>query len=167
MLSIKLYADAMPEFNPISHVSIDEYIQVIGSVNNKEVKGLESVRDQIDALFNAPIEEQLSDLICSLSEIEEAKETILKLNTYYESADLDSLYNLSFDSENNNNIACPISKESKHAILDNRNNNWLKKLPLLLKNNSNLIAVGALHLTGEEGLLNQLSKMGYKIEAVK
>lgn len=32
---------------------------------------------------------------------------------------------------------------------------------------SNLIAVGALHLVGEDGLLIQLSNMGYTVEAVK
>ena len=63
--------------------------------------------------------------------------------------------------------ACPMSEEKKEKMLDDRNQAWLKKIPGLLKTNSNLIVVGAGHLPGKEGLLYQLAKMGYLVEPVK
>jgi uncharacterized protein YbaP (TraB family) len=36
-----------------------------------------------------------------------------------------------------------------------------------MKEKSNLIAVGALHLAGEDGILNQLAAKGYTVEPVK
>ncbi|GHT71951.1 hypothetical protein FACS189455_4730 [Bacteroidia bacterium] len=57
--------------------------------------------------------------------------------------------------------------EGDYQINKARNDAWMKKLPGLMKDKSSFIAVGALHLVGEEGLLNQLEKAGYKVEAVK
>jgi uncharacterized protein YbaP (TraB family) len=51
-------------------------------------------------------------------------------------------------------------------ILTQRNNNWLKKLPVLMKEGTCFIAVGALHLAGPIGLVNQLRKAGYTVKAV-
>ncbi|GAB6008029.1 TraB/GumN family protein [Dysgonomonas reticulitermitis] len=59
------------------------------------------------------------------------------------------------------------SQKAQNAINKDRNDKWLLKLPQIMKEKSNLIAVGALHLAGEEGLLYQLAKMGYKIQAVE
>jgi hypothetical protein len=43
----------------------------------------------------------------------------------------------------------------------------MKKLPGLMREGSQFIAVGALHLPMEDGLLNQLQKMGYTVESIK
>lgn len=47
-----------------------------------------------------------------------------------------------------------------------RNQTWAKKLPTLIETAPSFIAVGALHLPGEEGLINLLRAQGYQIEAV-
>jgi uncharacterized protein YbaP (TraB family) len=49
-------------------------------------------------------------------------------------------------------------------LLDDRNNNWMKKLPALMKDKSQFIAVGALHLAGPVGLVYQLRKAGYTVK---
>ena len=51
------------------------------------------------------------------------------------------------------------ANQFSHNGLDIRNSNWAKKLPDLLENEEpTLIAVGAAHLGGEQGLLNLLQK---------
>ena len=52
------------------------------------------------------------------------------------------------------------------AMVDNRNREWVKKLPALFKEDSNFVAVGALHLAGKNGLVNLLRKEGFLVEAV-
>ena len=51
------------------------------------------------------------------------------------------------------------------ALLVQRNNDWIDKIESLLNTKEKeFILVGALHLAGEEGLISQLSDLGYKIE---
>lgn len=169
MLALKLYTEVDPAYNPMAHKSIDEYVQETGVQAGKNIAGLETAQDQIDALYMDPIADQLNDLICTFKEMNLAKEAIVKLNELYANYDLNGMYDLSFDTEKGleGQSSCPMSKEKKHLILDKRNNNWLEKLPTLFKADSNMIVVGALHLAGKEGLLSQLEKMGYTVEAVK
>jgi uncharacterized protein YbaP (TraB family) len=52
-------------------------------------------------------------------------------------------------------------------FLDGRNKIWMEKLPSIIQKAPSFIAVGALHLVRESGLINQLQKMGYTVEPVK
>ena len=48
--------------------------------------------------------------------------------------------------------------------MTDRNRRWLPQLEELLRANDNsLVVVGALHLVGQEGLLDLLRKKGYQI----
>jgi uncharacterized protein YbaP (TraB family) len=42
----------------------------------------------------------------------------------------------------------------------------MKKLPKLMSEQPLFVAVGALHLTGESGLMNQLRKKGYTLTPI-
>jgi len=52
-------------------------------------------------------------------------------------------------------------------LLKERNSSWIEKIPELISNQSTMIAVGALHLCGKDGLINLLREKGYKLEVVK
>ena len=58
------------------------------------------------------------------------------------------------------------SEKTKKQILDDRNLNWIKQIPELIKLNSIFIAVGAGHLGGEYGIINLLRKEGYTVKPV-
>jgi len=51
--------------------------------------------------------------------------------------------------------------------LDERNNNWINQLPGMMEKQSLFVAVGALHLVGNSGLVNQLSRLGYTVKPLK
>ena len=57
--------------------------------------------------------------------------------------------------------------EYKSALVIERNNAWMLKIPALINQDPTLIAVGAMHLTGDLGLINQLRKMGYTVKPVE
>ncbi|MBB4034667.1 hypothetical protein GGR21_000554 [Dysgonomonas hofstadii] len=165
LYTITLYTKIYPGFNPMSHEAIDAYVQRIAKEKEKPVLGLESVEDQIYALFDAtPLKEQAEALVCAVGQQDDAKEQLDELNRLYHKGDLMGMYNFSF---NNPDDECQASQEQQDALLKDRNNKWMEKLPAILKDKSNLIAVGALHLAGEEGILYQLAKLGYKVEPVK
>jgi uncharacterized protein YbaP (TraB family) len=163
--TITLYTKLYPEFNPMPHEAIDSYVQRIAKENGKSVLGLESVDDQIYALFEAePLKDQAESLVCSIKTRDLAKDQLDKLNAYYKAGDLTGMYNMAF---NNPDEPCKVSQAQQNAINRDRNDKWVEKLPAIMEDNSNLIAVGALHLAGEEGILNQLATKGYTVEPVK
>ena len=163
--TITLYTKLYPEFNPMSHEPIDLYVQRIAKESGKEVSGLESIDDQIYAMFDSePLKVQAVALACAVSESGEMKTQLDKMNAYYKEGKLIDMYDLSF---NNPDEKCKMSQSQKNALVKDRNDKWMLKIPQIIKAKSSLIAVGALHLPGEEGILYQLSKLGYKVEVVK
>ena len=58
-------------------------------------------------------------------------------------------------------------EERNKLIFDERNNYWMKKIPDLIEENSCFIAVGAGHLGGERGIINQLRELGYTVNRIK
>ena len=166
LYALMLYQRIYPGFNPQEHEAIDSYVQRIATEKGKTVLGLETVEDQIFALFDAePLKTQAQDLVCVTGvSVEINKEILTALDAAYRAANLSEMYRVSL---NNPNDPCPTSQTHKDVILKKRNDKWLEKLPQIMKDHPTLIAVGALHLAGKEGLLYQLSKMGYRVEPVK
>ena len=57
--------------------------------------------------------------------------------------------------------------EFMKALLDQRNADWLTKLPEILKNGTTFVAVGALHLPGQNGIIEGLKRLGYTVTPVR
>jgi len=165
MCSQIIYSMVDSTFNPATHESIDFYLQRIAREAGKPTIGLETADDQIVAIYESEsLKRQAENLICGLENVELSKEAIILLNQYYKERSLSKIYALSF---NNEKDPCPPSERQIKALNEDRNNKWLKKLPLIMKEKSSLVAVGVLHLTGKEGLLYQLYGMGYDVELVE
>ena len=62
---------------------------------------------------------------------------------------------------------CDALPGEEDVLIYNRNKAWAEKLPAIMKAAPTFVAVGALHLPGEKGLLNLLKRQGYTVEAVK
>ncbi len=56
--------------------------------------------------------------------------------------------------------------ERNRLIIDERNKYWMKKIPDLINETSCFIAIGAGHLGGEKGIINQLRELGYNVVRV-
>ena len=165
LYTITLFSKMSPDYNPATHEAMDIYLQKEAHGKGKTIKGLETLEDQIEVLFNAtPLKDQAESLVCTVSNPDFSKELLLSLNAYYSAGLLDKMYALSFA---NTNDPCPAPEEWMEALNKKRNDKWMKVLPEYIKEKSSLVAVGALHLAGEEGLLSQLKKLGYTVEAVK
>ncbi|MBV8391009.1 MAG: TraB/GumN family protein, partial [Mucilaginibacter sp.] len=52
-------------------------------------------------------------------------------------------------------------------LLKNRNIKWIKEMPEIMQKQATFIAVGAAHLVGDYGLINQLRLKGYIVKAIK
>jgi uncharacterized protein YbaP (TraB family) len=56
--------------------------------------------------------------------------------------------------------------ELKAAMLDDRNQRWLQRLPALWNRGGVVVAVGAGHLPGKQGLIEGLRRMGYQVQPI-
>ena len=59
-----------------------------------------------------------------------------------------------------------IEQRSRRCLLEDRNARWIGQLETLFQDGPCLVAVGAVHLVGPEGLLAALRRDGYKVEAM-
>ena len=145
---------------------LDAYIQQVAVEKQKPVIGLETAEHQIYVLFeSSSLQHQADALLCGIktAEGENLEAGMLtelkKLEALYDSADFNEIIKLTKEN--------PCANTNSDNLLNKaRNDAWMLKLPELMRK-STFIAVGALHLVGEEGLLNQLEKAGYTVEAVK
>ena len=165
LMAIRLMAEAMPGFNPLGHVSIDQYVQNTAQENGKKVIGLETALDQIQAMFYSDsLDKQAKDLLCALANLDRGRESVGQLNTAYAEGNLYEAYRITFDEQEN---PCQTSEEWMQNINRNRNDRWMEQLPAIFAGGPSFVAVGMLHLCGEEGLLYRLDQLGYTVSAVK
>ena len=125
------------------------------------VYGLETIDDQLKMLLRSiPIERQAEILVETIRNSKNIKKENERLDSLYTSGDLNALYNMLVEEEDMN-------EAEKFLLVDERNHDWLPKIEKHIKQEPCFIAVGALHLPGNDGLINLLRKAGYKVKAVK
>jgi uncharacterized protein YbaP (TraB family) len=158
VLAAAMPADVKAKIDKYKGTAMDMYFINEARAKNKTVTGLESLQEQVDILVGKPIDEQVVDLKKYIGKIDEADTVTSKIVDLYFAQDLAGLWAVSAD-----------NKEfigDMKRLLDDRNNAWMKKLPALMKEKSQFIAVGALHLAGPVGLVYQLRKAGYTVTPI-
>lgn len=160
---VMAYVKHIGKFNP--QEQLDTFFQSQATQNGKKVDGLETAEFQFNLLFNgSSLQRQAQLLMCTLNNIDTEVENLKKLTNAYMKQDLSTMLQISEERKGNQ---CDSSPSEEDAMIYNRNKSWAEKLPAIMKAAPTFVAVGALHLSGEKGLLNLLKKQGYKVEPVK
>jgi len=142
----------------------DSYFQLVADEKGKKVVGIETVDQQIAVLYgNGTLERQADILVETIQHKDRILNEMIQLTKLYKAGKIDALVDLS---KGHNNVS-DMTEQEYAKLVDNRNVEWLKKLPVYMKESSSFIAVGALHLGGKNGLIKQLQKAGYKVKAVE
>lgn len=158
MIAATMAQQAMPGFNPAEQ--LDSWFQLQGKAAGKKIIPLETVEQQATLLFDTtPISYQAEALVELLKDPSEALENTKALTEAYNNQDLDKMLKLSEDEDEH--------PEFMIALLDKRNADWLTKLPAIFKEGPTFVAVGALHLAGDKGIVEGLRKLGYKVTPMK
>jgi uncharacterized protein YbaP (TraB family) len=138
----------------------DSYFQLVAVQKDKKVIGLENLDQQIKFLFGSTdYKRQARVLVETVRRKNEMLKDMLQLNKLYKSGKIDQLVELS---KGKGNIT-DMTEEEYAIMVDNRNADWVTKLPQIIQESSSFIAVGALHLGGKNGLIKLLQKKGYKV----
>jgi hypothetical protein len=164
IISVTLYQRYYPSLS--SGEGLDQHFQEEALKHSRPVVGLETTEDQIFALLELQsIERQAEMLSCMVKHPEMLKEQMDEIQAAYHAQDLDALWRL-YTRETPDD-PCPTTEEEKDALNSDRNSKWLEQLPAIMAERSSFIAVGSLHLPGEEGLISGLRDQGYTVESVR
>lgn len=130
----------------------------------KEVTGLETMVDQINAMASLPIEFHIKGLVETLklgNKLEDLFETMIVM---YERGDTGMVWPLF------RQMQPPGTEQDtdgyaafEEALIDTRNVTMADHAEPIIDKGNAFIAVGALHLPGEKGLVEMLRKRGYTV----
>jgi uncharacterized protein YbaP (TraB family) len=141
--------------------AVDLLFQNKAKKNKKSVIGLETLKQQMDMMFNSiPLKRQAEIMVKDVKEKVKNIELLKKMNEAYLSGNLTKI-------ENINNEDDDMTIDEKKIMIYNRNTDWMKQIPTLFSKQSCFLAVGCMHLVGKTGLIDQLKKAGYTVEGIE
>lgn len=139
---------------------LDGYFAERGKKEGKTITELETIEEQMNMLFNTSTnEEQANQLKYFLRNKAVVIQQGNDLMASWFNHDLDKMYAITLEG------LAVFGNENDY--LSKRNDQWMKVLPGLFKNESQFVAVGAVHLAGPDGLVKQLQDLGYTLTPIK
>ena len=126
----------------------------------KKINGLETAEFQASLFDSIPYEQQAKDLVNYIDSMDYYKKSTLQLVEVYRNQDLDKIDSLTRAGEAGMSNYIDL-------LLFGRNRKWVDSLQNILPSRSVLVAVGAGHLPGEQGLISLLRKKGYVVSPVR
>lgn len=146
---------------------LDAKLAVDAKDEGKELVGLESVTEQLSAMASLPMDLHIRGLVDTLKlgdRINDVIETMVVLYKTGETGMFWPLFHAVMPSEDGDTSAYA---EFDEAIVKARNRLMAERAVPIIEKGSAFIAVGALHLPGEEGLVELLRTAGYQVTAVE
>ncbi|RCR67317.1 TraB/GumN family protein [Larkinella punicea] len=157
MLSLAYVQKESDTLNSFTGLPLDLYFASDGRKRQKTVSALETMEEQMAFLFDHdPVEKQAQNLVEMVKEKDDMHDMSKSVTELYLKQDLQGMWKMNEKSGN--------TFGNMTYLLDERNHNWMKRLPGLMASRPTFVAVGALHLPGPQGLVELLKKEGYQVE---
>lgn len=137
---------------------LDLYLYNKAKDAKKKIIGIETVQEQLNALGSMSYKEQAEMLVEEIDSFNQNSTTGKQEVSYYLNQNLDSL------AANDDDTQKP-EKFYKALVLD-RNERMANRIAEFIKKESTFIAIGALHLPGDKGVIELLRKKGFRVEPV-
>jgi len=158
--------------------SMDGFILLIGYQNNKKICFMETLEDigrkatEFDSLgYVMDLHYQAKMLQNTLRHPNSTRSFVNQMKKYYFKQ---ALTQLSIDSltkqlklEDTPQIIRDYFKYMNDVLIVTRNEEWMSNIIPMIHEDCSLIAVGALHLIGPDGLIAKLRDRGYKVEPMR
>jgi uncharacterized protein len=153
---------SMPRQNP--EEILDNVLFRIAAQQKKPVHQLESVDEQVEAFEGLPEADQVAMLLHTLEHHDSLPQMREKLLDAYLQRDLAAMWRIS--GEGGDDQSKRLRQSFMRRLLDERNTRMAERMQPRLRAGNAFIAVGALHLYGENGLLSLLAQRGYQLTRV-
>jgi uncharacterized protein YbaP (TraB family) len=126
---------------------------------------LETVEEQLDAFTGYSDREQIDMLMLTLASIAEIDGYYARMKAAYLADDMAALQTLA--DEGFALMEPSLARRHEKKLVIDRNHRMAKRLAPLLEQGGAFVAIGALHLPGEDGVLNLLAAQGYRVTALR
>jgi uncharacterized protein YbaP (TraB family) len=131
--------------------------------NGATVAGLESLKEQMDIFSEMDLADQariLADVVCHY---ELVAADLQQMKSLYLKRDLAGLYvygqRYSFEDDS-------VYDEISERLVSDRNSLMAERIGRVLEKGAVFVAIGAMHLPGEDGVLNLLEQAGYRVTRI-
>lgn len=141
---------------------LDQYLIGRAEAAGKPTAGLETLQAQLDALDSTPIAEQVIGLEDFIDRPQEMPSTLAGLHQAWRDGDVERLDALTRQD------MLETTPETYRLLNVDRNDRWVPALRSMLDRADEdvLVVVGALHLLGDDGVVEKLRAAGYEVERV-
>jgi uncharacterized protein YbaP (TraB family) len=145
---------------------LDQKIAADAAAEGKQVKGLETLAEQLQAMAELPIEFHLKSLIETLELGGKMNDVVETMTDIYLSGDIGmTMPMLKTVSPEGSDEDSDYAAFEQRIILDRNKVMAERAAPILAKGNV-FMAVGALHLPGKDGVIELLRQQGFTVTAV-
>ncbi|MFO0690816.1 MAG: TraB/GumN family protein [Myxococcota bacterium] len=141
--------------------------QVFAEVGARPITGLETFEEQLRMLDELPYPLQDAMLRDTLARLDESAASLEELADAWRTGDEATLARVAREGVDE----LPALEAVYERLLGERNRRWVKQLRTALEDSTRagetvFVAVGALHLVGEDGLVALLRDAGYRVERI-
>lgn len=160
-LSLMLGISQQMGFRP--EQGLDQYLMQQAIAGGKPTGGLESIDTQLQVLDSTPMDEQIVSLKEFLDKPTEMPGMLSDLHGAWRDGDLARLDALTREEMRDK------TPHTYRIVNVERNDAWVPQIRRMLddaKDGETLVVVGALHLLGEDGVVEKLRSKGYAVERV-
>jgi uncharacterized protein YbaP (TraB family) len=136
---------------------IEQRFVALAAEDKKEISGLETLREQLEMLANLPAQSQREFLLYTVEDTQRISQEIDELVSAWHSGDTKRLAKVlaeGFD----------LYPDLYRPLTVERNRKWIAPIEALLDDEDDyLVIVGALHLVGDDSLIELLEKRGHRV----
>ena len=158
MAALTLEQFALAKLGYSADAGVEMQLTAQAAQDHKAITGLETINEQLNLFATLDKQSQRDYLMSTLDELQQMQTEMAALDKAWHHGDEAKLRALLLEGMNAN-------AKLFTALTTDRNRRWLIKLkPLLNSEHDNvLVAVGALHLIGNDGLVSLLKQAGYTV----
>ncbi len=143
----------------LAHTGVDEFYRQKGANDKKSFLFLETPEQQLDYLAGLGEGNENEMIQYTLNDIASLAQEMGELKSAWRSGNNELLF------EKGAQEMKDLFPSTYNKMLVERNDNWLPHLEQYLKTKeTEIVLVGALHLVGEDGVLNKLKAKGYSVK---
>lgn len=139
--------------------SYEQTFMTLAQQNKKDIKGLETMEDQMAVFDGIPDSVEIRQLKEMVYRFPQQVKDFEELVRIYKTQDIEQLFKLTQKE--------PMDAKTEEAMLTKRNNNWIPVMKTNMEMGSCFFAVGAAHLGGGIGVIALLRKQGYTVKPVQ
>ena len=147
-----------------SGMPLDQGLQAEAMRRGKPVYGLETIDEQLDSVAGFTEREHIALLASTVDDRAEVEAMFEQMTRFYLARDIASIYDLMMSPSWN--IERDVVDSMMERLINARNLRMTERMIARLDEGAAFVAVGAMHLPGERGMLHLLERRGYTVSRV-